>query len=185
MKQKVAPQWYPYALVFGAVGTLIITIIGLYSVLQKTPTSVITQDVQELKRIFETIDRDCTIIDFEETRTPINFLTVERFIGSSVGGMNMRNPKNWKGPYIADNPTIQEKHYVILNHPQGLFIIPDNGVRLSSGAIIGTDIIFSDSFNIDELLNNGMLEDGGKPFVAKIVRAGHNTRFISADREES
>lgn len=171
MKHTAAPRWYPYVLAISALGIATITGIGLYTLIYKAPNSVIAQDIKTLKRIFETIDRDCTIVDFEDTRTPINFLTVERFIGSSVGGMNLRAPRNWKGPYIADNPTIQEKHYIVLSHPQGLFIIPDTGVRLSSGARIGTDIILSDAINIDELLSQGKLHENGKPFVAKIERA--------------
>lgn len=185
MKHTVAPRWYPYALAVAALGIAAIAGTGLYTLIYKAPTSVISEDIQTLKKIFEKIDRDCTIVDFEEKRTVINFLTVERFIGSSVGGMNLRNPRNWKGPYIADNPTIQEKHYSVLSHPQGLFIIPANGVRLSSGAQIGTDIILSDATNIDELLSQGKLHDEGKPFVAKIVRQEPDLRIIDAATEEA
>lgn len=141
MKFITKMQLYQYLLGIGTVVIFTIALFGIISMIQRAPHDVITQDIILLKNIFEKIDADCTILGFEQERTPINFLTVEKFIGSEVGGMKLANPRNWKGPYLRDNPTIQEKHYIILSRPDGIFITPDSEDTIAINSPSATKLI--------------------------------------------
>lgn len=184
MKRTATYSWYPYILGAGVILVTIITTFGIFTLIRHAPSDVISGDIQTLQKIFETINREAVIIDFEDDRTPVNFLTVEKFVGSSVGGMNLRNPHNWHGPYLADNPTIQEKHYVILKTAHGHYIVPDAGVELSSGKIIGQDIMLDHSSNIDMLIADGTLSNNSAPLAAKISVGGTPRAPIIVPEEE-
>jgi len=107
---------------------------------QRTDFKVITCDLAQLSNIFQRINNDCTILSFDAQKNPINFLNVEKFVGSEVGPMNLAYPENWKGPYVQDNPTIQGYEYLVVSTNQGLYITPGEGVELPNGKIIGQDL---------------------------------------------
>ncbi|KKP35798.1 MAG: hypothetical protein UR26_C0002G0098 [candidate division TM6 bacterium GW2011_GWF2_32_72] len=143
----------------------------LYNLFQEAKVvtnQIISSDVQQLAKIFEQIDSQCKILSFEHEKNWIDFLTVEKFIGSEVGAMNLAYPKKWQGPYIDDNPTIQEYQYQVLLNFKGYYVVPADGVRLANGKVIGKDILLNRKSDIDKLLENGDLVINGKAQAAKI-----------------
>ena len=134
-----------------------------------TSDIIIAKEVQQLVGIFKKIDKDCKIIDFDYQKNRINFLNVVKFTGSEVGPMNLTFPKNWKGPYIKDNPTIQEKEYQIVRTKRGYFITPGDGVKLSNGKIVGKDIILDENANIIKMMGDEkFLNFKGKALAAPL-----------------
>jgi len=133
---------------------VIIAIINTFVSSKEYTADIITHDVKKLAEILHTIDNDCGILSFDYQRNPINFLNTVSFVSSEVGPVNLVHPENWKGPYLQDNPTIQNKEYVIIRTKYGYFITPDNGVKLPNGKIIGTDILINEDANIPEMMHD-------------------------------
>lgn len=117
---------------------------------------IIADDVAQLASILNTIDKECGIVNFEHQKNNIDFLNVIAFEGSEVGPMNLKYPKKWKGAYLKDNPTIQEKYYQVVHTKKGYFVVPGDGVELSSGKVIGKDIIFDESADIPAMISQGL-----------------------------
>jgi len=113
---------------------------------------MIAKEVQVLVDIFKRIDKKCKIISFDYQKNRINFLNVEKFAGSEVGPMNLAYPKNWEGPYLKDNPTIQDKEYQVVRTDKGYFITPGDGVKLSNGKIVGKDIVLNEKADIPKMM---------------------------------
>lgn len=147
----------------------IIAIYRFYQSSNELASTLIADHIQQLTTIFKKIDAECKIIDFEHEKNYIDFLTVKSFVGSEVGAMNLTYPQFWKGPYLNDNPTIQEQQYVIITTPHGYYVAPGDGVKLANGKVIGTDIILNSSTNFEQLLQdpNGLLHKN-RPLAAKI-----------------
>lgn len=116
---------------------------------------IIQQDLQMLTKILNHINQECRIIKVKHEKNYIDFLTVTSFVGSEVGGLNLAFAQRWKGPYLKDNPTIQEKNYVLLANKQGYFIVPGDGVVLNNGKKIGVDIILNAQTDMQKLLKKG------------------------------
>ncbi len=132
----------------------------------------IAHDVQTLEKIFRNIDESCGISSFKHEVNYVDFLTVGTFAGSEVGSMNLREPKNWHGPYVKDNPTIQTKLYQIIATPKGYFLAPGNGVRLSNGSVIGKDVVLNEQSDIPALIERGVLTNyDGRPMAVMIPGA--------------
>jgi len=130
---------------------------------------IIVQEVQQLVEIFKRIDKRCKIISFDYQKNNINFLNVEKFSGSEVGPMNLVYPKNWEGPYLKDNPTIQDKEYQVVKTKQGYFIVPGHGVKLSNGKVVGKDITFDENTNIPKMMaDEKFLNFKGKALAAPL-----------------
>lgn len=146
--------------------------VSLYKMLYDVKISsdvVIVKEVQTLVDIFKKIDAKCKILDIEHQKTRINFLTVKGFVSSEIGSMSLVYPKNWEGPYIEDNPTIQGKEYQIVRTKKGYFIAPGDGVKLSNGKIVGKDIILDENSDIAAMaLDKNILNFEGKPLAAQI-----------------
>lgn len=116
---------------------------------------LIVRDVNKLATIFEHIDKHCKILSFEYQKNPINFLNVKEFSGSEVGPMNLAHPERWEGPYLEDNPTMQEKEYLIVRTKKGYFITPGEGVILPNGKEIGKDnLVLNEDTNIRMLMTD-------------------------------
>jgi hypothetical protein len=145
---------------------------GTYYILngvRKSTDIIIADHIQMLSSIFTTINTTCGIIDFEHSRNYVDFLNVKSFVGSEVGSMNLENPQHWQGPYVDDNPTIQEKLYVVLKTKNGYYLVPDDGVELRNGAIIGKDLVLDNQTNIELLIQTrGQLNYKGRPLAARI-----------------
>ena len=130
---------------------------------------IISQEVQQLVEIFKRINKKCKIIDFDYQKNRINFLNVKSFEGSEVGSMNLAYPKQWEGPYLSDNPTIQEKEYMIVRTKKGYFVAPGEGVRLGNGKIVGKDIILDENADIlDMMRDKNALMFEGKALAAPL-----------------
>lgn len=129
---------------------------------------IIVQDIARLESIFKQISDECGIIGFEHERNYVDFLTVEKFAGSEVGAMNIKNLDKWHGPYVKDNPTVQEKLYEIIRTNKGYFLVPGTGVVLSNGQVIGKDIIFDEERDIYALVKDGVLVHDGQPMAVLI-----------------
>ena len=131
--------------------------------------SVMVDQVAELGRIFKKINEQCDIIGFEHDKSYVDFLTVEKFVGSEVGAMNLANPKNWQGPYVKNNPTMQGKLYQILKTDSGYFVAPGVGVRLSNGRTIGKDVTVEPDSDIAAMATeDGPLNYKGRALALKV-----------------
>lgn len=147
----------------------IITFVAYWQQVRLLPEQIMTNDITQLTGIFNRINDRCGILGFQQDHTEIDFLNVIAFDGSEVGSMNLKFPSKWDGPYLRDNPTIQEKHYQIVKTKKGYFVIPGNGVILSNGLVIGKDIIIDKDTDIAELIRDKSLVDSsGKPLALPI-----------------
>ncbi len=128
-----------------------LTIVHLFRQGRSQVNVMVAQEVQRLADILREIDATCKIIDFDHQQNWINFLNVERFAGSEVGSLNMTYPKRWDGPYLQDNPTMQDKEYMVVRTKKGYFVTPGSGVRLANGKVIGKDIILDEDADIEKM----------------------------------
>lgn len=161
---------------FSAVLLLLLLVLSLATYWRQTATyrdNLIAEHIRILSDVFKKIDEQCGIIDFEHQRNYIDFLTVESFVGSEIGSMNLRYPQHWQGPYLDDNPTIQEKYYEIRSTHKGYFIVPGEGVELTNGKVIGKDIIFTKDSDIEEFIKEGILKNNERALAAKISVTGN------------
>lgn len=135
--------------------------------------SIIVGDIEHLDGIFKKIDDCCSIRGFSRQKTTIDFLNVGSFIGSQIGSMNLVQPEKWEGPYLQDNPAVQGKEYEIVQTGQGYFIVPGTGVRLNNGKVIGSDLVFNETTDIEAMIQQeGVLRFRGKPMAAKVKIGG-------------
>lgn len=170
-KRQILGYLLPTATAILLLGLLGIALQRYYHDSKIISSKLTAQTIEELAQIFRKIDDTCKIIDFEHEKNYVDFLTVERFVGSEVGSMNLTHPEKWEGPYLRDNPTIQEKYFVIIDTPKGYYLAPGDGVRLANGKIIGTDIILDRNTDFEALNNDKeMLLFDGRP-LAQLVKA--------------
>ena len=131
--------------------------------------ALINKDISRILDSLSKIDRDCSILEIENDKNVIDFLSVEKFAGSEVGCLNLAYPNNWKGPYLKRNPVLQGKPYEIVKTKDGIFIVPGDGVYLPNGLTIGKDFkIDKDSSILEMLKRGGNLNFDGKPLTVKI-----------------
>jgi hypothetical protein len=102
-------------------------------------------------------------------------LNVKEFSGAEVGPMNLAYPERWEGPYLEDNPTMQEKEYLIVRTKRGYFITPGEGVILPNGKDVGKDkIVLNEDTNIRILMTDSqalMFKD--RVFAAPVMIGVH------------
>lgn len=137
-------------LIFLVISTVRYFLKDIHSVTDK----IITEHIDVLAKIIETIDQKCRIIGFDHQKNYVDFLNVKSFSGSEIGSMNLMYPENWEGPYLETNLTIQEKPYMIVKTKFGYYLTPGEGVRLSNGKVIGEDIKLLESTDMNVLLND-------------------------------
>jgi hypothetical protein len=145
----------------------------------------IAKDIAMLAAIFERIEKECGIVDFKYQANPINFLTIKKdgFVGSDVGSMSLAHPEKWQGPYVQNNPTIQQKEYQVISTNKGYFIVPGQGVRLANGTTIGTDLILDKKADVPAMMQDAnALMFEGKPLAAPLIteKTAINAGFVSA-----
>ena len=150
------------------IGLFVLSVVGLYFKSKRIVGFIIADDVARLTVILENINKTCKIIDFDYQQIWINFLNTGSFEGSEVGNMNLAYPEKWEGPYLKDNPTMQEKEYMVVKTNKGYFVTPGNGVKLPSGKVIGTDIIFGEDADIMQLIESGELLYRDKALAAPL-----------------
>jgi len=116
---------------------------------------ILSKDVATLANAMEQIDKECQILSFDGQKNTLNFLTVTSFVSSEVGSLNLEYPKKWQGPYVDDNPTYQEKEYMVVRTKYGYFVTPGEGVVLPNGKVIGKDIILDEDADIASMAKDG------------------------------
>jgi len=116
---------------------------------------ILSKDVAALANVVERIDKECRILSFDNQKNIINFLTVTSFVSSEVGSLNLEYPKKWQGPYVDDNPTYQEKEYMVVRTKHGYFLTPGEGVVLPNGKAIGKDIVLDEDADIAAMAKEG------------------------------
>lgn len=145
---------------------IIIAIVNSFISIKNTDADIIKADIKKLSEVFNQIEKDCKIIDFENEKSIINFLNVKSFEGSQVGPVNLKHPEKWKGPYLKQNPTIQGKDYMVVRTRLGYYIMPSEGVKLPNGKIIGKDIKIDEKSDIQKMMaDNNALSFKGQPLA--------------------
>lgn len=173
------------------IGTLFVVLFGISCWMflrqyTKNTKLIVADTVSQLAAIFEEIDRTAGILNFEHQANFIDFLNVGSFVGSEVGSLNLKNAAGWKGPYLKDNPTLQEKYYQVVVTKQGFFVVPGPGVKLGNGKVIGTDIVFDAETDMQAFLKPGSdLYAQGKPLVAKINRGSQAQEQEEEDTDKA
>ncbi len=173
--RKLEPVWefmQKYFVLFSASLLTLLMIIFFYRVFHNRPyvlTSVISSDLARIEDVLNQIHKTCNIIDIRDEGALIDFLTVQKFTGSTIGCLNLAYPYKWKGPYMQVNPTVQMKFYEIMHTKTGYFVIPGKGVKLPNGLVIGKDIVITSDSIIDPMLQRGgRLNYQGEPLGFKI-----------------
>lgn len=139
---------------------ILVIIIGffVYRHYKYTPLDLATLINSDLNRISEKlteIDKQCSILDFLHDRNYVDFLTVQSFASSEIGGLNLAYPKNWKGPYLQTNPEIEGKLYEIIKAKDGYFIVPGRDVVLPNNKTIGKEVMLTNQTALLDLIRPG------------------------------
>lgn len=150
---------------------------SLYQLMRQSRTNIdqlIVQDVAKLQKIFAQIQHDCVISGFEHDMNYIDFLTVEKFVGSEIGSMNLLHPDRWKGPYLKDNFTMQQEQYVVMKTKSGYYIVPGHGVKLSNGKVMGRDVIITPETDIEKMMIDSDALQSAEGNLAARITIGAN-----------
>ncbi len=132
--------------------------------------ATISSDLRTIVHVLNKIDAECNILSFDNQRNYVDFLTVKEFVGSEVGSLNLAHPKKWQGPYINDNPTLQEKLYEIVKTDEGVFVLPGSGVTLPNGLVMGKDIAITRKTSVIQMLKpKGKLNYKGEKLAAHLT----------------
>lgn len=181
MKRAVKNFWIPIIAIAGFVALMTMSFVGLLRESKTDVGTIIAHDVIALRDVFHKIHRDCTIIDFDDQKSSINFLNVRSFSGSEVGPLNMVHPKKWQGPYMQGNPTMQKIAYQVVTTTKGYFITPGDGVKLPNGKVVGKDIILDKKSDIAALARdkNALLFKDSPLAVPLTLGTPINIQFFS------
>jgi hypothetical protein len=119
------------------------------------PVLKIQRDIEQICVVLRKIDESCNIISTDSDVVNIDFLTVENFTGSEVGGLNLAYPEKWSGPYLSATPSVQGKPYILVKVGKDYFVMPGYGVKLPNGFTVGKDFDPVKTKNFPELLKKG------------------------------
>ncbi|KKP22603.1 MAG: hypothetical protein SZ59_C0005G0068 [candidate division TM6 bacterium GW2011_GWF2_28_16] len=148
---------------------VVLFFLSLYQEKSYFLSGVITQDIDLIITSLNKIDKECNILNIKNDRNYIDFLNVEKFTSSEVGCLNLAFPKNWQGPYIFDNPTLQGKFYEIIKTKEGYFVVPGKNTKLPNGLITGVDFDFDRGIPVSEMLKvGGCLNFKGTQLAVKL-----------------
>lgn len=117
--------------------------------------SIIKNDLKTLHEALEKIDKECNILSLNNNAINLDFLTVEKFEGSVIAGLNLAYPKKWQGPYLHKDLTYQGIYYRLLKAKDGFYIVLSDGVVLPNGKEIGKDVIINPQVDVMPMLENG------------------------------
>lgn len=132
--------------------------------------SLIQSDIKNIHYILSEIDKKCFISHVKKNCIPLDFFTVVKFVGSEIGGLNLRHPERWQGPYMKDCPEFQLKAYELIRARDGFFIIPGFDTKLPNGFIVGRDFDISEqTFMLPLLKEGGPLFYKGFVFGERII----------------
>jgi hypothetical protein len=161
IEKRISPLWkfvQKYFVIFSSTLLAFLLLIFFLKIYQDTSSvrvSVMREDLEVLQQILNRIDKECNILNVRSKGADLDFFTVEKFTGSNVGCLNLAYPKNWRGPYLQQDPTMDGRFYEILRARDGYFIVPGQGVRLPNGLVMGKDVMLSDQVRLEDLLKSG------------------------------
>ncbi|KKR96912.1 MAG: hypothetical protein UU47_C0005G0025 [candidate division TM6 bacterium GW2011_GWE2_41_16] len=139
-----------------------------------TQDEIILQHIKLLSETFKKVDTECGIVGFEDEggsrkKCYIDFLNITSFSGSEAGALNVLYPDKWHGPYLKDNPTIQERFYYIMKIRGSFYIIPGDGIKLSNGKTIGKNLMIDENSDIESMMKDPKsLSFKNQPLAAKL-----------------
>lgn len=157
----VNPFWKHFKKYFPFVSAFFLIIILVFfftRVFRDKPyfaTTVLNNEVSKIADALNKVDYDCSILSIENEKNPVDFLTVKTFVGSEIGSLNVAYPKNWKGPYLLDNPRFEGKLYQIIKTKQGAFVIPGDGVKLPNGQVVNKSFRINYDSDVSKMLDQG------------------------------
>ncbi len=171
----VQPLWrrlQNYFVLFSSSLLLMLMVLFLFKVFNSRSsvmTAAIRNDLAIIEKALGQIDKTCNIISIRPEGGAIDFLTVEKFTGSSIGVLNLVHPRRWKGPYAKVNPSIQGRPYELVSTKEGYFILPGRGVRLPNKLEMGKDIVLSHDSAVTLMLQpGGRLNFQGQPLALRL-----------------
>ncbi len=157
-KKGPSKKFKKYFAIFSATVLVSLFIIFLVKTSKEGPVqlaTIIQNDLEQIEKTLTDIDTTCNILSFNYDNVRINFFTVEKFVGSTIGCLNLAYPGKWHGPYMQRNPTLQGKFYEVMRVKEGFFITPGIGVKLPSGQVIGKDFVITPNTSMTDLLADG------------------------------
>jgi hypothetical protein len=177
VEKNVTPVWNHhlkkyFALFSTTVLTLLIavSIFKVFNSKADVLTTALIEDLAKIEKIMQSIDARCKILGIRGQRSPVDFLTVQKFAGSTVGCLNLSYPRKWKGPYLKQNPSVQGILYEIIKTKEGYFVVPGAGVQLPNKLIMGKDIVLTDESSITTMTQlNGRLSYQGNPLAIRLT----------------
>ena len=116
--------------------------------------SVVQTDLHRIASALRALDTDCYITDMRVGLHPVSVLT-RRSLADGPFYIELKESKNWKGPYLKNSPTLQDKPYQLLKTNKSLFVVPGEGVELPSGLVVGTDIEWHADTDVTALTRSG------------------------------
>ncbi len=132
-------------------------------------TMAIRDDLAIIEKALGEIDKTCNILSIRPGGGVIDFLTVEKFTGSSIGMLNLAHPRRWKGPYVKVNPSLRGHMYEIVSTKEGYFILPGKNVRLPNKLLMGKDIVLSHDSAVTIMMQpGGRLNFQGQPLAKRL-----------------
>lgn len=140
------------------VGLIILMTVFFIKVITDKPyhlTAIIKNDLNEIEKVLNEIDKNCNILSFNLDNIPVDFLNIEKFAGSTVGCMNLAYPSKWAGPYMRRNPTLQGRFYEICKTKDGVFVVPGHGVKLPNKQIRDKTFVINTSTSMNDLIKDG------------------------------
>ena len=148
-------------------------------------SNLIKNDLGTINTALKEIDTQCNVIGIKDNGINLDFFTVKKFIGSEVGGLNLAYPNKWSGPYLNNNPTLQQKFYELVKGQDGIFIIPGRGVKLPNELTVGKEFQITNETSVQPmLLPGGNLFFRGTPLAKKITfKIGDWDSMIKAKEE--
>lgn len=160
---------------FALISGLVIVAIALYAgytfFRERTVLSgsIIHRNVSSIVEILRRVDTSCDILSIRSGRNPIDFLQVEKFVGSEIGPLNLAHPDNWEGPYVQDNYIYDSRPFDLVATKRGFYVVPGHGSRLPNGSIMGKDVLLTYRSNIDKFLQpGGSLHFNNQAFAQKL-----------------
>ncbi|MCK4651391.1 hypothetical protein KAT08_04420 [Candidatus Babeliales bacterium] len=173
--QKIGRFKYYFKRYFPVFSVTLLCLIVIFFVLRifhKKPyfsASIIASDIKIIVQVIEKIDFDCSILSLEHIKNYVDFLNVKEFEGSEIGPLNLAYPKNWKGPYLGDNPEFQGILYQLVKIKDGIFVLPGDGVKLPTGFVVGKDFKISANLELSKMIEiKGKLNYKNIPLAVQI-----------------
>jgi len=161
---------------FPAISTItLVTLMSIFfiKIIVDKPYQIVASiknDLKEIEKVLNEIDKNCNILSFNNDNIPVDFLNIQKFAGSTVGCMNLAYPAKWTGPYMRRNPTFQGKFYEICKTKDGIYIVPGHNVKLPNGLTRDKHFVINTTTSMSELIKEGgVLNFKGEVLAIKIT----------------